>query len=312
MQRISVIDSHTGGEPTRTVTGGGPDLGTGSLAERCERFRVEHDHFRSAVINEPRGSDVIVGALLCEPNDDSCVAGVIFFNNVGTLNMCGHGTIGVAVTLAHQNRIKPGSHRLETPVGVVGFDLHEDGRHVTIKNVPSFRLASAVTVDVPGHGKVTGDVAWGGNWFFLVGDHGQQLDLTAVDHLTRFCIALRDALSVAGITGHDGALIDHIELFGDSDVADSQNFVLCPGSAYDRSPCGTGTSAKVACLAADEKLQPGAVWRQQSIIGSEFQATYTRNVNNTITPSITGSAWVTAETELLLDPTDPFQFGITK
>lgn len=312
MRRITVIDSHTGGEPTRTVTQGGPDLGTGSMAERCERFRLEHDSFRSAVINEPRGSDVIVGALLCEPNDASCVAGVIFFNNVSTLNMCGHGTIGVAVTLAHQKRIKPGMHRLETPVGIVGFELHEDERHVTIQNVPSFRLATSVPVDVPGYGVVTGDVAWGGNWFFLVGDHDQQLDIARVDQLTRFCVAIRDALSANGIKGHDDGLIDHIELFGPSADADSQNFVLCPGSAYDRSPCGTGTSAKIACLAADHKLQPGQVWRQRSIIGSEFQATYTPNPDNTITPRITGSAWITAEAALLLDPQDPFQFGITK
>ena len=114
-QRVRVIDSHTGGEPTRVVVSGGPDLGDGPLSERLECFRSQHDRFRSAVVNEPRGSDVMVGALFCDPVDPACAAGVIFFNNVGYLGMCGHGTIGLVATLAYLRRIEPAEHRIETP-----------------------------------------------------------------------------------------------------------------------------------------------------------------------------------------------------
>lgn len=308
-RRISVIDSHTGGEPTRTVISGGPDLGRASLAERVAHLRRHHDAFRSAVVNEPRGSDVLVGALLCEPVDPTCVAGVIFFNNVGYLGMCGHGTIGVAVTLAHLGRIGPGRHRLETPVGVVAFEF-DGGHRVTIENVPSYRLARDISVDVTGHGHVVGDVAWGGNWFFLVHDHGQSLALADVEHLTNFSWRIRQALARQGITG-DGAEIDHIELFGppSGPHADSRNFVLCPGKAYDRSPCGTGTSAKLACLYADGKIQEGQIYRQESIIGSVFEGSV-RAQGQGIIPLITGSAYICAETTLFLDPEDPFQMGI--
>lgn len=309
--QIHVIDSHTGGEPTRTVVSGAPDLGAGSLRDRCDLFRTQFDGIRAAMVNEPRGSDVLVGALLCEPVDMSCVAGVIFFNNVSTLHMCGHGTIGVAITLAYQQRIQPGRHALETPVGKVEFQLHDDLHHVTFQNVPSYRLLANVEVEVPGYGTICGDVAWGGNWFFLVGDHGQELVPHRTGALIDFTSAIRRALEANHITGKNGGLIDHIELFTESDQADSRNFVLCPGGAYDRSPCGTGTSAKLACLAGDGKLRPGDVWRQESIIGSQFEGRYRVNDDGTITPSITGSAWVTAESTLILDPTDPFQFGIT-
>jgi 4-hydroxyproline epimerase len=310
VQRIQVIDSHTGGEPTRIVIGGGPDLGTGSMAERRALLRERHDWFRSAVVNEPRGSDVLVGALLCEPVDPSCAAGVIFFNNVGYLNMCGHGTIGVAVTLAHLGRTGPGTHRLETPVGTVAFES-SGGNTVTIENVPSYRQAAGVTVAVEGVGPITGDVAWGGNWFFLVGEHGQELDLANVERLTEFTWRLRQALVRHGITGAGGQEIDHIELFGPPrhPAAHSRSFVLCPGKAYDRSPCGTGTSAKLACLVADGKLREGEVWRQESIVGSVFEGTV-RIQGGQVIPRITGSAYVQAEATLILDPNDPFQAGI--
>ncbi|MCH8923582.1 MAG: proline racemase family protein, partial [Planctomycetes bacterium] len=263
IQRVKIIDSHTGGEPTRVVIEGGPDLGGGSLAERVERFREQHDRFRSAVVNEPRGSDAVVGGLLCEPTDPTCAAGVIFFNNVGYLGMCVHGTIGLVVTLAHLNRIGPGEHRIETPVGVVRATLDEAG-FVTVSNVPSYRTAARVKVRVDDYGEVTGDVAWGGNWFFLVNDHREELALANIERLTDVTWRIRQALTREGITGTNGGEIDHIELFGPptSPAADSKNFVLCPGKAYDRSPCGTGTSAKIACLVADGKLAEGQVWRQ--------------------------------------------------
>jgi len=304
MKRVFVIDSHTGGEPTRTVIGGGPDLGGGRVAEQLRRFREHHDRFRSAVVNEPRGSDVLVGAMLVPGAEAGCPAGVIFFNNVGYLAMCGHGMIGVIATLAHMGRMKAGEHRVETPVGVVTATLHPDGS-VSVQNVPSYRKAKGVKVDVPGIGTVCGDVAWGGNWFYLVEDHNQELTLANVEKLTDFTWRVRQAIN------EQFPEIDHVELFGPpSDAkANSRNFVLCPGKAYDRSPCGTGTSAKLACLAADGKLRESEPWVQESIVGSTFTGSYTRR-GEEIIPRITGSAFVNSEATLLLDERDPFCWGL--
>ena len=306
-QQVVVIDSHTGGEPTRVVVSGGPDLGTGPLAERCELFRRQFDLFRSATVNEPRGSDVTVGALLVTPVDKNCAAGVIFFNNVGYLSMCGHGTIGLVATLAHLGRIRPGDHQIETPVGIVTACLHPDGQ-VTVTNVPSYRKAKAAQVQVPGIGALTGDVAWGGNWFFLVEHHNQELRVSNVENLTEYTRLVRQAVNTQGFPE-----VDHVELFGPPTVpgAHSRNFVLCPGMAYDRSPCGTGTSAKLACLAADGKLSEGEDWVQESIIGSTFVGRYRRNGGD-IVPSITGTAFVNAEATLILDEKDPFCWGIRR
>ena len=310
IRRVRVIDSHTGGEPTRVVVSGGPDLGKDALLNRVERFRNEYDDFRCAVVNEPRGSDAVVGALLCQPVDDSCVTGVIFFNSVSYLGMCGHGTIGVVATLAHLNRIGAGAHRIETPVGVVVAHLDEEGK-VEVANVPSYRLNANVTIQVPGVGPVTGDIAWGGNWFFLVREHSEDLVLENLDRLLDFTLRVRDALAEAGFTGLGGHEIDHVELFAPSQQAgvDSKNFVLCPGKAYDRSPCGTGTSAKLACLVADGKLSEGDVWRQESIVGSVFEGRV-KVIDNIVHPSIKGSAFITAESDLILDERDPFAMGI--
>jgi 4-hydroxyproline epimerase len=308
MRQVSAIDSHTGGEPTRVIVSGGPDLGGGSVAEKLSAFRQRHDLFRSAVVNEPRGSDVMVGALLLEPQDDTCEAGVIFFNNVGYLGMCGHGMIGLVATLAHMGRMRPGEHRIETPVGVVTTTLHPDGE-VSVANVPSWREARQLMVQVPGVGPVTGDVAWGGNWFFLVEQHGYDLCLANVEGLTDICWRIRQAVNSQGYPA-----VDHVELFGPPTVAGahSRNFVQCPGKAYDRSPCGTGTSAKLACLAADGKLAEDTAWVQESIIGSTFTGRYRwlDRAAGKIAPIITGRAFVNAETTLLLDEHDPFCWGI--
>lgn len=304
--KVQIIDSHTGGEPTRVVLSGGPDLGGGSVAERLKVFRERFDSFRSAVVNEPRGSDVLVGALLMEPADPSCAAGVIFFNNVGCLGMCGHGLIGLIVTLAHLNHIQPGDHRIETCVGVVTTTLHPDGS-VSLTNVPSYRKTKGASVKVPGLGTVTGDVVWGGNWFFLIEQHDLKVELANVEVLTDFAWRVRQAVNAQGFPE-----VDHVELFGPPRTpgAHSRNFVLCPGKAYDRSPCGTGTSAKLACLAADGKLDEGELWVQESIIGSTFTARYRRD-GEKILPTVTGRAFVNAESTLLLDERDPFCFGIT-
>ena len=310
MHHLDVIDSHTGGEPTRVVIAGFPDLGAAALAERRELFRSRFDAWRSAIACEPRGSDTMVGALLVPPVAADACAGVIFFNNVGYLGMCGHGSIGVVRTLAHLGRIAPGVHRLETPVGTVGVELHADGR-VSVDNVESYRHLAGVSVTAPGYGVVRGDVAWGGNWFFISSDSPMPLAFAHHRELTAYTEALRQALRSAGIAGEGGAEIDHVEINGASPTlgVDARNFVLCPGLAYDRSPCGTGTSAKVACLAADGKLAPGAVWRQESILGSVFEARY-RPGGRGVLPRITGSAHLTATSRLLIDADDPFAWGI--
>lgn len=309
-RRVHVIDSHTGGEPTRLVTSGGPDLGKGSISERLEIFRRDHDEFRSAVVNEPRGSDVMVGALLCEPVEASSAAAVIFFNNVGYLGMCGHGMIGLVASLAYRERIGPGEHRIETPVGTITATLQEDGK-VTVHNVPSYRAAAKVPLEVPGFGTVRGDIAWGGNWFFLIEDHGLEIALSNLECLTEMTWAVRKALAANGITGAGNQEIDHIELFAPSQLpgVNSKNFVLCPGKAYDRSPCGTGTSAKLACLHADGKLREGEIWRQESIVGTVFEGSI-RIRDGQVYPSIKGSAFVNSEADLIFDRADPFCMGI--
>ncbi len=307
MQRIRVIDSHTAGEPTRVVLFGFPDLGKGTMAERLEVFRASFDHLRNAIVNEPRGHSAIVGALLCEPSDYRCGAGVIFFNNVGFLKMCGHGTIGLVKTLQFLNRIKLGKTRIETPVGIVEADLDADG-FVSITNVPSYRFAKSVEVEVENYGKVRGDIAWGGNWFFLIEEHLLKLELSNLQQLTDFTSSVRHALNQNKITGADEQEIDHIELFSKTENADSRNFVLCPGIEYDRSPCGTGTSAKLACLYEDGKLREGESWRQESIIGSIFEGKV-KIVDGKIIPIIRGNAFITGDNELILDENDPFCYG---
>jgi 4-hydroxyproline epimerase len=315
---MQIIDSHTGGEPTRLIVSGGPDLGRGSMAERKAIFADQFDHLRRFAVNEPRGFDAMVGALLCEPVDPSCAAGLIFFNNVGYLGMCGHGTIGAVVTLAHMGRIQVGKHCLETPVGVVTAELI-DAHTVRIDNVPSYRYRHGVPVQVPGIGLISGDVAWGGNWFFLTQSCPIPLKRQNIQALTDWAQRVKAALTQAGITGRDGAEIDHIELMGTPEFAGShsRNFVLCPGGQYDRSPCGTGTSAKLACLAASYALSENTDWIQESIVGSRFVGRYRREGHHgpdqpdTIVPTITGTAYVVSQATLLHDASDPFAFGIS-
>jgi 4-hydroxyproline epimerase len=309
-RKIFVIDSHTGGEPTRVVISGGPELRGNTIAERLESFRKDHDRFRSAIVNEPRGSDAMVGALLCEPSDKRCAAGVIFFNNVGYLGMCGHGMIGLIVTLAHLGKIRPGENLIETPVGIVSAKLNDDGS-VSVENVPSYRKTKGVSVSIDGPTgpqAITGDVAWGGNWFFLVAMKDTAIDLANLESLTSLTWNIRKA-----INAHGYPEVDHVELFSSRrPQADARNFVLCPGKAYDRSPCGTGTSAKLACLAADGKLREGETWIQESVIGSLFKGTFrwADRERGIIIPTITGNAYIDAEATLILRDDDPFCWGI--
>jgi 4-hydroxyproline epimerase len=321
LQGISILDSHTAGEPTRLVIAGGPELASASMIDRLDELRTKFPGFRNSVVAEPRGSDVLVGALLCPPEHADSVAGVIFFNDVGYLGMCGHGTIGLVHSLAHLGRIAPGEHRIDTPAGTVRARLHLDGS-VTVINVPSYRYQANRVVEVPGLGRVVGDVAWGGNWFFLIRSAPPTpISMENVRELTRLAVQVRDTLQTAGITGPQGEIVDHIEWFAppESPANHSRSFVLCPGVAYDRSPCGTGTSAKLACLAADGLLASGKLWRQEEILGTVFTASYEPGPPRssgaepdarTILPSITGRAYMTGQTTLLFDADDPFRQGI--
>lgn len=283
-----------------------------TMAERRAEFSRSFDCYRRAIVCEPRGSDVLVGALLTEPVTEGSLAGVIFFNNIGMLGMCGHGMIGVAATLRYQQNIEMGTYQLDTPVGPVQFTWLEGGQ-VRLQNVPSYRYAADVALRLAGDRVVHGDIAWGGNWFYICEDHGLQLELSNAPQLRQLCDEIRQQLFRDGLTGEGGLAIDHIELSGPpSDVrrADSKNFVLCPGGAYDRSPCGTGTSAKVACLAARGELAAGQVYRQEGIVGGVFHASYRALDNHRIQPTIEGLAHIIAAGELLLDPQDPFRMGI--
>ena len=310
MTPLKVIDSHTEGEPTRIIIAGGPDLGRGDMAARRALFAQHHDEIRRCALNEPRGWEALVGALLCEPTDPACAAGVIFFNKAGMLSMCGHGLMGLAVTLAHMGRIGIGQHRVETPAGPVSFELLSHDT-VRIENVAAYRHAHHVSVDVPGHGTLHGDIAWGGNWFFLTKASPCTLEARNIPQLTLYAQAIQDALNASGIGGAD-APVDHIEIFGPAggQGANARSFVLCPGGAYDRSPCGTGTSAKLACLAADGDLAPGETWVQESIIGSRFSAQYRAATAGQILPTLTGRAWIMTEATLLRDDADPFANGM--
>jgi len=304
---LTVIDSHTGGEPTRLILEAPLELPKGALAAR-EFLAQSADWVRTASICEPRGSEVVVGGILVEPSDPSADFAVVFFNNVSYLGMCGHGTIGVVRSMAYLNKIEPGEYKFETPAGLVSARLNAD-LSVEVDNVEAHRYLHDIEVNVPEWGRVQGDVAYGGNWFFISQSHGLSIHLSAIRDLTVASVAIRSALQRSGITGRDGAEIDHVELVGPSSTADARNFVLCPGLAYDRSPCGTGTSAKLACLAADAKLAPGEIWRQESIIGSVFEGWYQPGTEG-ILPTIKGTAYVTGEATLRFEPNDPYREGI--
>ncbi len=313
MKRIPFLDSHTGGEPTRLITSLPFDLGTGSVADKLSTLKKNHDDLRRTVLLEPRGSDVLVGAYLVPPADPTCQFGVIYFNNVGYLGMCGHGTIGLIASLAYLGKVQPGVIRVETPVGVVEATLHKNevGEYpnkVSVQNIPAYRHLTHVPVTVDGK-TIHGDVAWGGNWFFLCHDHGLEVNMQNLEALTEFSWRIREQFTANGITGANGAEVDHVELFASTPEADSKSFVLCPGKAYDRSPCGTGTSAKLACLYGDGKLQVGQIWKQQSVVGSIFEGSI-QIQDNRIIPTITGEAWVMSEGTILVDERDPFGSGI--
>ncbi|HWD38642.1 MAG TPA: proline racemase family protein [Fimbriimonas sp.] len=310
MLRIPVIDSHTAAEPTRVIPVGAIELHGATMAERRNDFRDRLDHLRTAILTEPRGSDVWVGAVLTPPVHEGSAAGVVFCNNAGYLGMCGHGTIGVVETLRHLGLAQAGDIRIDTPVGTVSAHLTEDG-DVALQNVPARRLARGIELDVPCVGRLVGDISWGGNWFFIVREPHFDIDLSKAMELTQVTLAIRDHLAAHGTTGADGAEIDHVELEGPASLegADSRNFVLCPGGAYDRSPCGTGTSAKLACLFDDGLLEEGHWYVQESTTGTAFRGKIDVD-DGLLIPTIVGRAYVTAESTLLFSEDDPLRWGL--
>lgn len=304
MITLTYIDSHTGGEPTRLVTSGLPDFGAGTVADQATVFARDFDHYRRAIVNEPRGNDVLVGAALVPASVPEADIGVIFFNNVGLLGMCGHGTIGVIASLPDL----PSTVHIETPVGLVVANRNEDNS-VSITNVRSYVVAETVSVDVPDYGVVEGAVAYGGNTFLLVTNHPwrNRISISDVRAMTHYCEAVLSSARAVDPT------IDHVELFAPSQYAenDSRNFVLCPGGQYDRSPCGTGTSAKLAWLYANAKLKANELYRQESVTGSVFTGKVEEHPDGGVVPTITGTAFVTARGELVIDPADALGWGIS-
>ena len=301
---LSFVDSHTGGEPTRLVTGGLPSFGSGTVAEQATVFARDYDHYRRAIVNEPRGNDVLVGAVLVPPSAPEAHIGVIFFNNVGLLGMCGHGTIGLIASLPDL----PDIVQIETPVGMVTATKNPD-KSVSIVNIRSYLVLENIEIDVPGVGIISGAVAYGGNTFLLLTNHpwSSGIHMRDVRAMTHYCETVLAAVREVEPS------VDHVELFAapEANGNDSRNFVLCPGGQYDRSPCGTGTSAKLAWLHAIGKLSAGEIYRQESVTGSVFIGKVDAHPDGGVIPTITGTAFVTSRGELMIDPADQLGWGIT-
>jgi 4-hydroxyproline epimerase len=313
-RHVRVIDSHTIGEPTRLVLDDaflhGLDLGTGSVRSRRDVFRSRYDHLRRALVADPRGVEAMVGVILVPPSDPTCDFGALYCNRVGYLDMCGHATIGLAVSLGHIGRIKPGAFRLETPAGIVGVEWH-GGSEASIQSVSPRRIHRMLSIACRDGTTVNGDVATSGLWFFICRDHGIPVVPDAIPRLLEKAWMIRRSLEAAGITGDAGEPIDHIVLMGQAlDPANSaRNFVLCPDGAFDRSPCGTATSALVGCLYEDGHLDEGAAWRQESILGGLYESSIRRQ-GGVLIPTVRGRAWITAEATLHFAEDDPYRTGL--
>jgi 4-hydroxyproline epimerase len=305
MHSVRVIDSHTEGEPTRLVVEGLPEPAGNTVQDRVAAIERDFEALYRPLLLEPRAYEAMVGAWMGSPTAEGCIADVVYFNPAGVLGMCGHGTIGVAATLAQTGKLSPGDYRFNTPAGIVGVKI-VDPATVQIENIPSYRIAASARLEVEGYGGVVGDVAYGGNHFFLVKNSPIPVISDRMDELGSFTKAVMAAARAQGYPD-----VNHVEVFGppEREDADSKNYVLCPGGEYDRSPCGTGTSAKLACLAADGKLAPGEVWTQESIIGTAFRAWYRADGDHT-RPTIEGRAYITGEATLQFNDDDPLREGI--
>jgi 4-hydroxyproline epimerase len=321
------IDGHTAGNPVRLVAGGAPLLRGASMSQRRQDFLARFDWIRTGLMFEPRGHDMMSGGFLYPPTHDDTDAGILFIETSGCLPMCGHGTIGI-VTFALENGLlrprEPGRLRLEVPAGVIDVTYREAAgrvRAVRIRNVPSYLAAEGVRIDVPGLGPLSVDVAYGGNFYAIVEPQGAYagLDALGASGVLQFSPVVRRLVREALEPVHplDETIrgVSHV-LWADApkaDGADGRNAVFYGDRAIDRSPCGTGTSARLAHLAARGKLQVGDTFVHESIIGSRFvgrvEAATTLGDRPAIVPSIEGSAVATGHNIIWIDPDETFARG---
>lgn len=329
-QVIQAVDSHTAAEPTRVITGGLPMIRGATMADKRDELKRLHDPIRRSLVLEPRGHDAIILAYLLPPTHDDADLGVVFANDAGYLGMCGHGAIGLATTAVAMGlvaAVEPVTEiTLDTPVGLIKCRVAVEGgrpKSVTITNVPSFLYRQRVVVDVHGFGKVAADIAYGGNWFaFVEADQlGLMVEKAHLPVLMQAAIAIREALVRDGVRGvhpdsGEEEVIDHVKLFVplDGEHHGARALTLCPGTAYDRSPCGTGTSAKLAVLHAKGELKTGEQFDSESVLGTRFAARVVAETTvgefPAIVPEITGSAWITSFATFVIDPDDPCRHGI--
>jgi len=323
---FTVIDSHTAGHPTRIVVGGLPKVRGGSVAQKRDYIKSKMDYIRTLLCNEPRGHSCMYGAFLVEPSSEDADFGVIFFSTASYDDMCGHGTIGVATVLTEMNMVRreePTTEvTFETPAGLVRVETKVVGgkvKSVSFVNVPAFLYKKDISIDVPGYGEVKGDVAFGGNWFFYVNakEIGVRVRSENVDALARAGIAIKNEFNKEFDLVHPTNPNISRKLLATSIIdipvknknADQNNIVV-EGKWVDRSPCGTGTSGRMAVLFAKNKLGLNEDFVNESITGETFRG---RLIGETkvgeypaVVPEITGNAYITGFNHIILDPDDPF------
>jgi len=324
---FTCIDGHTCGNPVRLVAGGGPLLRGSTMMERRAHFLAEYDWIRTGLMFEPRGHDVMSGSILYPPTREDCDVAILFIETSGCLPMCGHGTIGT-VTMAIENGLvkpkTPGVLRLDTPAGLVTAEYRQEGDYVEevrITNVPSFLYAEGLTVECPDLGEISVDVAYGGNFYAIVEPQANYRDMAdySAGQLIAWSPVVRQRLNEKYSFEHpvNPAInrLSHMLWTGapTHPDADARNAVFYGDKAIDRSPCGTGTSARMAQLHAKGRLKAGEDFVHESIIGSLFKGRVEREVSvankPAIIPSIGGWARQTGFNTIFIDDRDPFAHG---
>jgi 4-hydroxyproline epimerase len=321
------IDGHTCGNPVRVVAGGGPALQGSTMLERRAHFLAEFDWIRTGLMFEPRGHDIMSGSILYPPTREDCDVAILFIETSGCLPMCGHGTIGTVSTMIEHGLVTPktpGTLRLDTPAGLVIANYRQEGAYVEevrLTNVPAYLHAEGLTAEVPGLGEVVVDVAYGGNFYAIVDPQAAIADMAEVSagDLLRYSPVLRRALNEKYEFRHPEKPeingLSHILWTGKPtrDGATARNAVFYGDKAIDRSPCGTGTSARMAQWAAQGRLKTGDEFVHESIIGSLFkgrvEAATTVGSKQAIVPSIAGWARVTGLNTIFINDRDPFAHG---
>jgi 4-hydroxyproline epimerase len=324
------IDAHTCGNPVRVVAGGGPPLNGATMSERRQDFIARYDWIRTGLMFEPRGHDVMSGSILYEPMRDDCDAAILFIETSGCLPMCGHGTIGTVTVLIEEGLVTPkreGRLVLEVPAGIVEAEYRRDNLdnvvEVRIRNIPSFLYRSGIDVDVEGFGRVVFDVAYGGNFYAIIEPQASYPGLDAISafDIQRLSPIIRrlinDKYSLVHPDDPTISGLRHILWAGQPHhpEAHARNAVFYGEKAIDRSPCGTGTSARMAQKAARGELKVGDDFVHESIIGSLFHGRVEASAKvgpfDAIVPSVAGQAWITGHNTIFLDERDPFVKGFS-